>query len=183
MNGRFASALDRPSGFCYRYSQGRKAEPCFPAGFDLIVLRSFGVYTEFGIDPDLWLWFLPTEIIPRTIYLPSRIKSDFVNSSNIVPYLVWLILGVTSLAVLPAQFLLFPPMNTQPISRYIGFYYIIIILSMLFGNFPAPLMGYGISPIIGYYLSLIWYQNRKLGDAVSSRICSDSSDAENADPS
>ena len=72
MNGRFASALDRPFGFCYRYSQGRKAEPCFPASFDLIVLRSFGVYTQFGIDP----FFISTELglswltIPIVAMLP-----------------------------------------------------------------------------------------------------------------
>ena len=35
--------------FFYRCSQGRKAENCFPANIDLVILRSFGVYTEFGI--------------------------------------------------------------------------------------------------------------------------------------
>lgn len=50
MNDHFASALDRPSRFCYRYSQGRKAKPCFPTAIDPIVLRSFGVYTSFGAD-------------------------------------------------------------------------------------------------------------------------------------
>jgi len=71
--------------------------------------------------------------------------------------LIWLILGVASLVALPVPFLLFPSQNTESISRYIGCYYIIIILSTLFGNFPVPLMGYGISPIIGFYISLIWY--------------------------
>lgn len=75
--------------------------------------------------------------------------------------LIWLILGAASLVALPVPFLLFPPQNTESISRYIGCYYIIIILSTLFGNFPVPLMGYGISPIIGFYISLIWYINSK----------------------
>jgi len=75
--------------------------------------------------------------------------------------LIWLIIGVASLVALPVPFLLFPPQNTESISRYIGCYYIIIILSTLFGNFPVTLMGYGISPIIGFYISLIWYINSK----------------------
>lgn len=68
----------------------------------------------------------------------------------------WLILGVFSLSILPLPFFLFPPKNAESISRYIGFYYVIIILSTIFGNFPVPLMGYGMSPIIGFYISLIW---------------------------
>ena len=86
---------------------------------------------------------------------------------------VWLILGVISLVILPTPFLLFPPKNAKPISRYIGCYYIIVIFSTLLGNFPVPLMGYGISPIIGYYLSLIWYHNSKNENNMINRTCSD----------
>ena len=74
---------------------------------------------------------------------------------------VWLVLGVISLVLLPTPFLLFPPKNAKPISRYIGCYYIIVILSTFLGNFPVPFMGYGVSPIIGYYLSLLWYHGNK----------------------
>lgn len=74
---------------------------------------------------------------------------------------IWLVLGVISLVILPLPFILFPPKNAECISKYIGSYYIIIILATLFGNFPVPLMGYGISPIIGYYISLMWYLNSK----------------------
>ena len=70
---------------------------------------------------------------------------------------IWLVLGIISLAILPAPFILLPPKNAVSVSRYIGCYYIVILLSTLFGNFPVPLMGYGISPIVGYYLSLTWY--------------------------
>ncbi|MBE5988198.1 MAG: hypothetical protein E7250_10750 [Paenibacillaceae bacterium] len=72
---------------------------------------------------------------------------------------IWFVSGVISLAILPAPFLLLPPKNAVSVSRYIGCYYIVILLSTLFGNFPVPLMGYGISPIVGYYLSLTWYFN------------------------
>ncbi|WP_349668857.1 hypothetical protein [Lacrimispora sp.] len=70
---------------------------------------------------------------------------------------IWFVSGIISLAILPAPFLLFPPKNAVSVSRYIGCYYIVILLSTLFGNFLVPLMGYGISPIVGYYLSLTWY--------------------------
>lgn len=70
---------------------------------------------------------------------------------------IWFVSGIISLAILPAPFLLFPPKHAVSVSRYIGCYYIVILLSTLFGNFPVPLMGYGISPIVGYYLSLTWY--------------------------
>ena len=72
---------------------------------------------------------------------------------------IWFVSGVISLAILPAPFLLLPPKNAVSVSRYIGCYYIVILLSTLFGNFPVPLMGYGLSPIVGYYLSLTWYFN------------------------
>lgn len=74
---------------------------------------------------------------------------------------LWLILGVLSLAILPMPFLLSPPGNAKLTSRCIGCYYIIIIISTLIGNFPVPLMGYGVSPIIGFCLSLTWYFNSK----------------------
>ncbi|WP_242854414.1 hypothetical protein [Oxobacter pfennigii] len=77
---------------------------------------------------------------------------------------LWLILGVISLAILPMPFLLFPPKCAELISRCIGYYYIIIILSALLGNFPVPLMGYGVSPIVGFYISLIWYVNSKYNE-------------------
>ena len=75
--------------------------------------------------------------------------------------LFWLVLGIMSLAVLPMPFLLFPPENAKSISRYIGGYYVIIIVATQFGNFPVPLMGYGVSPILGYFISLIWYIQTK----------------------
>ena len=29
------------------------------------------------------------------------------------------------------------------------------------GNFPMPIMGYGISPIIGYIIAITWLNNNK----------------------
>jgi hypothetical protein len=75
--------------------------------------------------------------------------------------LIWLVLGVISLVILPVPFILFPPKDLKLPSICLGLYFIIILVSTLFGNFPVPLMGYGISPIIGYFISITWYVRKK----------------------
>lgn len=74
---------------------------------------------------------------------------------------VWFLLGIVSLVILPTPFILFPPEKLKLPSICIGLYFSIIIISTFFGNFPVPLMGYGISPIIGYIISITWYTKLK----------------------
>ena len=76
--------------------------------------------------------------------------------------IIWLVLGICSLVILPLPFILFPSKNSKLLSICIGIYFIIILISTLFGNFPVPLMGYGISPIIGYFISITWLIKSKL---------------------
>lgn len=76
--------------------------------------------------------------------------------------LIWLILGVFSLAILPVPFILFPPKTLKLPSVYVGLYFIIILISTFCGNFPVPLMGYGVSPIIGYFIAITWYSKSKI---------------------
>jgi hypothetical protein len=76
--------------------------------------------------------------------------------------LIWLILGVLSLIILPLPLILSPPRNLKLPSICLGLYFIIIIISTFFGNFPVPLMGYGISPIIGYFIAITWYAKSKI---------------------
>lgn len=76
--------------------------------------------------------------------------------------LIWLTLGIISLVILPMPFILFSPKNLKLPSICVGLYFIIILISTLFGNFPVPLMGYGISPIIGYFISITWYTKSKI---------------------
>lgn len=71
--------------------------------------------------------------------------------------LIWLTLGVLSLIILPVPFILFPPKHLKLPSTCLGLYFMIVLISTLFGNFPVPLMGYGISPIISYFISITWY--------------------------
>ncbi|MHB9943407.1 cell division protein [Clostridium sporogenes] len=76
--------------------------------------------------------------------------------------IIWLILGVISLMILPLPFLFFPPKEHKLLSLSIGIYFIVILISTLFGNFPVPLMGYGVSPIIGYFISITWLVKTKV---------------------
>jgi len=76
--------------------------------------------------------------------------------------IVWLILGAISLVILPLPFIFFSPKRYKLLSVSIGVYFIIILISTLFGNFPVPLMGYGVSPIIGYFISITWLAKSKI---------------------
>jgi hypothetical protein len=76
--------------------------------------------------------------------------------------IIWLSLGVVSLAILPLPFIFFSPKKYKLLSVSIGMYFIIILTSTLFGNFPVPLMGYGVSPITGYFISITWYAKSKI---------------------
>lgn len=75
---------------------------------------------------------------------------------------IWLVLGVISLIILPLPFIIFPKKNSKLLSMCIGIYFIIILISTQFGNFPIPLMGYGISPIIGYFIAITWLVKDKV---------------------
>lgn len=76
--------------------------------------------------------------------------------------ILWLVLGIISLVIVPLPFILYPPKNSKLLSICIGIYYIIILVSTVFGNFPVPMMGYGISPIIGYFISITWLVKSKI---------------------
>lgn len=78
--------------------------------------------------------------------------------------LAWSILGIISLIILPMPFFFISNENERILSRCIGLYFVIIILTTFFGNFPVPLMGYGISPIISYLMAITWLiKNRNPG--------------------
>lgn len=64
-------------------------------------------------------------------------------------------------------FIFFPPENLKLPSICVGLYFIIILISTLFGNFPVPLMGYGISPIIGCFILISWYIRAKITEQYS----------------
>jgi len=68
--------------------------------------------------------------------------------------IVWLVLGILSLLLLLSPFFYYGKKNIISIS--LGVYFLIAMMVTLFGNFPLPIMGYGISPIIGYFFAISW---------------------------
>lgn len=75
---------------------------------------------------------------------------------------MWTIIGFMSLLVLPMPFLFLPKDEYRLMSRCIGLYFAIFLVTPVFGNFPVPMMGYGISPIIGYFIALTWLLDGKI---------------------
>jgi hypothetical protein len=76
---------------------------------------------------------------------------------------VWAVLGTAALFLLPVPFLTTFARRGNRLALALGLYVGMTILSALFGPFPVPVMGYGASPILGYFLALA------LCDARSSR--------------
>jgi hypothetical protein len=116
------------------------------------------------------LGILSTLIILSWAYLDSLSAVAYVEGilgllKNVG--LTWFILGCISLIILPVPFILFPPKNFKLPSICLGLYFIIILTATLFGNFPIPLMGYGVSPIIGYFISISWYTRAKIAEQYS----------------
>ncbi len=72
--------------------------------------------------------------------------------------IIWFLLAILSLGVLLIPFICFHKISIYP--RTVGLYYLVVFISTLFGNFPVPIMGFGISPIIGYMLTIFFLLRR-----------------------
>jgi hypothetical protein len=72
------------------------------------------------------------------------------------------ICSVLSLVLLPLPFFVLACKENRTMAYSLGLYFSLILLVTLFGNFPVMVMGYGISPIIGYFIGMVW-----LGEGVS----------------
>ncbi|HYJ05087.1 MAG TPA: hypothetical protein VEX43_08135 [Chthoniobacterales bacterium] len=67
---------------------------------------------------------------------------------------VWLVASIAALAVLPLPFFLGSSGSRSAFVRALGVYWCVCILAPLFGHFPVPLVGFGLSPIVGYFVAL-----------------------------
>lgn len=63
----------------------------------------------------------------------------------------WFVLGIISLVLLLIPFFV---LNKSKLSVSLGVYFTVTILTTFFGNFPMPIMGYGISSVIGYSIAI-----------------------------
>jgi hypothetical protein len=66
----------------------------------------------------------------------------------------WLVTSIAALAVLPLPFFVSSFGHHSAVARALGVYLCICILVPLFGHFPVPLVGFGLSPIVGYFIAL-----------------------------
>jgi len=67
---------------------------------------------------------------------------------------VWLVASLSALAVLPLPFFIGSSGSHSPFVRALGVYLCVCILAPFFGHFPVPLVGLGLSPIVGYFVAL-----------------------------
>lgn len=70
------------------------------------------------------------------------------------------ILSILSLLILVLPFFM-NDSRKKKLSMSLGVYYSILIASSWIGNFPVIVMGYGIAPIMGYFIGLIWLINNQ----------------------
>jgi cell division protein FtsW (lipid II flippase) len=66
----------------------------------------------------------------------------------------WAVAAIVSLLLLPLPFLLAGRAGAKRAGLALGVYVTITILAAFVGSFPVPVMGYGVSPIIGYLVGL-----------------------------
>ena len=64
---------------------------------------------------------------------------------------LWGVLSFCALALLPAPFLM---SRKQWAGAALAVYMAVTIAAAWLGNYPVPILGYGISPILGYYLAV-----------------------------
>jgi hypothetical protein len=68
--------------------------------------------------------------------------------------LPWLSAAIASLLLLPLPFFVGNNDSITPLTRALGAYIAVCILVPLVRAFPVPLLGFGVSPIIGYFIAL-----------------------------
>lgn len=103
----------------------------------LIIILALGITTWVFLD-DL----APVPYVEQILFLVADLGA------------IWFALGILSLLLLIIPFFLTCKENI--VSFSLGVYFLMTMIVTIFGNFPMPIMGYGISPIIGYIISLTW---------------------------
>ncbi|MGL6009231.1 MAG: cell division protein [Culicoidibacterales bacterium] len=72
------------------------------------------------------------------------------------------ITGIAALVLMIIPFFICSPKKDHVLAMCFGLFYSLILLSNSFGHFPVPLMGYGISPVIGYFIAITWLVNPQI---------------------
>ncbi|MBW1299010.1 hypothetical protein [Aquimarina litoralis] len=86
---------------------------------------------------------------------PVDYVEEILSMANNINTLLYMF-AVISIILLPIPFFLFKTESNKLIATSLGIYFTIVLISTIFGNFPVPLLGYGLSPIIGYSIAITW---------------------------
>ncbi len=101
------------------------------------------------IMASVWTWYFLDDL-PSVDYVEEILQMTKGIGTT------WFIFSVLSLILLPIPFFIFKTEKNKSICISLGIYFSVVLLSTLFGNFPVPLLGYGISSIIGYSIAITW---------------------------
>lgn len=74
------------------------------------------------------------------------------------------VISLCALALLPIPFLLNPK---RPVDTAVAIYMTGTLVAAWLGDYPVPVLGYGVSPILGYYLVVVALRLRGDGDSQS----------------
>jgi cell division protein FtsW (lipid II flippase) len=66
----------------------------------------------------------------------------------------WALLASVTLLLLPVPFVLAWARRRQALSLALAVYVAMVTIAPAWGTFPVPIMGYGVSPILGYFIAL-----------------------------
>jgi hypothetical protein len=72
----------------------------------------------------------------------------------------WAMLATVTLLLLPMPYLLSWARRRQSLALALGVYVAMVTIAPTWGTFPVPILGYGVSPILGYYIGLALYARR-----------------------
>ena len=78
--------------------------------------------------------------------------------------MIWGVTSVFALALLPIPFLLHPK---HRVGTALAVYMTGTLIAAWFGDYPVPVLGYGVSPILGYYLAVVALRLTGNGDSQS----------------
>jgi hypothetical protein len=80
---------------------------------------------------------------------------------------VWAVAAVASLLLLPLPFFVAGRGAARPVGIALGAYVAITAAAPFFGSFPVPVLGYGMSPILGYLAGLGLFLGQRAADPTS----------------
>ncbi|MEG1892201.1 MAG: hypothetical protein RR301_12330 [Clostridia bacterium] len=72
-----------------------------------------------------------------------------------------MVMGFLSVVLVPMPFLLLSQERMRTASVAYGLYFEAMILFSVLGNFPMPMLGFGVSPILGYCMFYAWFLYEK----------------------